>query len=45
MPAGFQIVGAPFEEATLLDLGDRFQQRTDFHRERPPLGQARGASR
>ena len=37
MPVGFQIVGAPFDEATLLDLGELYQKRTDFHRERPPL--------
>ena len=36
MPAGFQIVAAPFEEATLLALGERYQARTAFHRERPP---------
>lgn len=35
MPAGFQIVGAPFEEATLLDLGDLYQSRTSHHRQRP----------
>lgn len=34
MPAGFQIVAAPFEEATLLDLGDAYQARTTHHRER-----------
>ncbi len=38
MPAGFQIVGAPFEEATLLDLGDLYQSRTSHHRERPAIG-------
>lgn len=37
MPAGFQIMGAPFEEATLLDLGEIYQRRTRFHAERPPL--------
>ena len=37
MPAGFQIVGSAFDEATLLHLGEVFQGRTRFHRERPPL--------
>jgi aspartyl-tRNA(Asn)/glutamyl-tRNA(Gln) amidotransferase subunit A len=37
MPVGFQIVGAPFDEATLLALGEMYQQRTGFHRERPAL--------
>ena len=35
MPVGFQIVGAPFEEGLLLDLGEVFQAQTDFHRARP----------
>ncbi len=37
MPVGFQLMGAPFEEATLLDLGELYQKRTAFHRERPVL--------
>jgi aspartyl-tRNA(Asn)/glutamyl-tRNA(Gln) amidotransferase subunit A len=37
MPAGFQIMGAPWDEALLLDLGELYQKRTGFHRERPPL--------
>lgn len=37
MPVGFQIMGAPFEEATLLQLGETYQSRTSFHRERPLL--------
>ncbi len=37
MPAGFQIVGAPWDEALLLDLGEAYQGRTRFHRERPTL--------
>jgi aspartyl-tRNA(Asn)/glutamyl-tRNA(Gln) amidotransferase subunit A len=37
MPVGFQIVGAPWEEATLVNLGMLYQSRTRFHRERPPL--------
>jgi len=37
MPAGFQIMGSAFEEATLLGLAQLYQSRTRFHRERPPL--------
>lgn len=35
MPCGFQLVAAPFEEATLLDLGERFQKRTPHHLQHP----------
>jgi Asp-tRNA(Asn)/Glu-tRNA(Gln) amidotransferase A subunit family amidase len=38
MPAGFQIVGPPWEEGMLLRVGEIFQARTSFHRERPPIG-------
>jgi aspartyl-tRNA(Asn)/glutamyl-tRNA(Gln) amidotransferase subunit A len=37
LPLGFQIVGAPFSEATLLDLGEAFQARPAFRSERPAL--------
>ena len=37
MPAGLQIVGPPWSEGLLLDLGELFQQRTEFHQQRPPL--------
>jgi aspartyl-tRNA(Asn)/glutamyl-tRNA(Gln) amidotransferase subunit A len=37
MPVGFQILAAPWNEALLLDLGERYQSRTAFHRERPSL--------
>jgi aspartyl-tRNA(Asn)/glutamyl-tRNA(Gln) amidotransferase subunit A len=36
MPAGFQIMGAAFEEGLLLELGEAYQARTRFHLERPP---------
>src|SRR5262245_22406826 len=35
LPASFQIVGAPFAETTLLDLGDLYQARTTHHRRHP----------
>jgi aspartyl-tRNA(Asn)/glutamyl-tRNA(Gln) amidotransferase subunit A len=37
MPASFQIMGAPWDEARLLDLGEMYQKRTNFHREHPAL--------
>jgi aspartyl-tRNA(Asn)/glutamyl-tRNA(Gln) amidotransferase subunit A len=37
MPVGFQIVGAPWSEGLLLDLGELYQKRTRWHLERPPL--------
>ena len=37
MPVGFQIVGAPFDEATLFDLGEEYQKRTAHHRRHPAL--------
>ncbi len=37
LPLGFQIMGAPFDEATLLDLGEAFQKRTAFHAARPAM--------
>jgi aspartyl-tRNA(Asn)/glutamyl-tRNA(Gln) amidotransferase subunit A len=35
MPCGFQLMAAPWEEGLLADLGEMFQQRTEFHRARP----------
>jgi aspartyl-tRNA(Asn)/glutamyl-tRNA(Gln) amidotransferase subunit A len=35
MPCGFQIMAAPWQEGLLADLGEAFQQRTEFHRSRP----------
>ena len=37
MPVSFQIMGAPFSEGLLLDLGEVYQKRTRWHLERPPL--------
>jgi len=37
LPAGFQIMGAPWDEGLLCDLGEAYQRVTAFHRERPPL--------
>ena len=43
MPIGMQIMGAPFDEATLIELGERWQSRTRFHLERPPIDAMAGA--
>jgi aspartyl-tRNA(Asn)/glutamyl-tRNA(Gln) amidotransferase subunit A len=40
MPIAIQLVGRPFSENTLLMLGSKFQERTDFHKRRPPLGES-----
>ena len=37
MPASFQLVAAPFDDATLLDLGDMYQSRTKWNRAHPAL--------
>jgi aspartyl-tRNA(Asn)/glutamyl-tRNA(Gln) amidotransferase subunit A len=46
MPVGFQIVGPPFSEGLLLDLGELYQQRTRWHLARPALSarEAAGAA-
>ncbi|MCL6649503.1 MAG: Asp-tRNA(Asn)/Glu-tRNA(Gln) amidotransferase subunit GatA [Chloroflexi bacterium] len=40
LPVGMQLLGKPFDEATLLRVGHAFEQATPWHRLRPPLGQA-----
>ena len=37
MPAGFQLVGRPFDEGTLLRVADAYQRMTDWHRRHPGL--------
>lgn len=36
LPIGLQLVGRPFEEATLLRLAHHYQQHTLWHRQKPP---------
>src|SRR5271154_3826958 len=37
MPMGLQLVGSPFSENMLLAIGKTFQDRTDWHKRRPPV--------
>ncbi|HXH81464.1 MAG TPA: amidase family protein, partial [Candidatus Tectomicrobia bacterium] len=37
LPIGMQIVGRPFDEATVLRVADAWQRLTDWHARRPPL--------
>jgi aspartyl-tRNA(Asn)/glutamyl-tRNA(Gln) amidotransferase subunit A len=37
LPAGMQLIGNYFEEATLLNLGHQFQAQTDWHKQAPEL--------
>jgi aspartyl-tRNA(Asn)/glutamyl-tRNA(Gln) amidotransferase subunit A len=40
LPIGFQLVGKPFDEATVLRMGHAFQTVTQWHRQIPPLAAA-----
>ncbi len=38
LPIGLQVVGRPFDEGTVLRVGDAYQRVTDWHLRRPPVG-------
>jgi aspartyl-tRNA(Asn)/glutamyl-tRNA(Gln) amidotransferase subunit A len=38
LPIGLQIIGRPFDEATVLRAADAYQRATDWHTRRPPVG-------
>jgi aspartyl-tRNA(Asn)/glutamyl-tRNA(Gln) amidotransferase subunit A len=37
MPIGLQIIGRPFDEATVLKVADAFEQNTEWHMRYPPI--------
>ena len=37
LPVAIQLVGPPFSENMLLAIGKEFQERTDWHKRRPPV--------
>lgn len=37
LPVGLQLIGRPFDEATVLKLGHAYEQATEWHKKRPAL--------
>lgn len=37
LPIGFQLIGKPFDESTLIRVAYTFEQNTDYHRRKPKL--------
>ncbi|MBM3877415.1 MAG: Asp-tRNA(Asn)/Glu-tRNA(Gln) amidotransferase subunit GatA [Verrucomicrobia bacterium] len=37
LPIGLQLLGKPFDEATILKLAHAYEQSTPWHKEKPPL--------
>jgi Asp-tRNA(Asn)/Glu-tRNA(Gln) amidotransferase A subunit family amidase len=40
LPIGIQLVGALFDEKTVLEIGHAYQLATDWHERRPPLAKS-----
>lgn len=38
LPIGLQVIGRPFDEATVLRVADGYQRETDWHLRRPAIG-------
>jgi aspartyl-tRNA(Asn)/glutamyl-tRNA(Gln) amidotransferase subunit A len=38
LPIGLQLLGKPFGEATILRIAHAYEQATEWHRRRPPIG-------
>jgi aspartyl-tRNA(Asn)/glutamyl-tRNA(Gln) amidotransferase subunit A len=38
LPIGLQLLGKPFGEETLLKIAHTYEQHTDWHKNKPPLG-------
>ena len=37
LPIGMQLIGRPFDEATLFKIGHAYEQATDWHTRRPAV--------
>jgi len=37
LPIGMQLVGKPFDEATILRVAHQYQEKTDWHQQLPPM--------
>lgn len=40
LPIGLQIIGRPYDEATVFQVADAFEQATDWHKKRPKIAAA-----